>query len=704
LLLIILGFGVLIFVHELGHFLAAKWAGIRTEVFAIGMGTPMLAWRKGIGVVWGSTRGRVVALTGKAPGDLSEQELARYGLGETEYSLRWLPIGGFVKMLGQDDIDPGAVSADSRSYNVAPIGKRMVVISAGVVANLLLAILFFIVAFLVGVRFEAPRVGGVSPSLPAGTTKADNAELLGIAGTGLEPGDLITRINGKPVRTFADVQIGSAMSKPGALLRVSVERAGVPEPLLFTLTPKPDESTGLLSIGIYPASSTTLREEDGDGLIRRALEKAGLGGSGVEPGMTLVQIDGIELKTHEEFQRAVEASGGRPVPTVWAAVDDDGKTGGPTVAATVAVRPRFELLPYAELAEDGVRDFEQGLFGLVPLVGVGWVVPDSQNVDLLRPDDVILRVGAVEAPRMTELRQELKQHTRGLVTLIVLREGEKRTIEARVDRRGKLNILPQYVWDMPYMSNPMERVALPDPSGTGFEVQTTPVADLHLLGGTRIDAVDGAPVGDWAALRAALRERTADARDRGQGATVSLAITQPTPGRENGYVDLVMSAEEVRRLHELGWMTGLPSTAFEPVYTKLTAKGNPLAALMMGFRETHKFIVMTYLTIDRLLRGSVGVEQIRGPVGIVHIGAKVADRGVTYLIFFLGIISVNLAVINFLPLPIVDGGLFLFIIYEKFKGRPPSVAFQNAATVLGLVLIGMAFLVVTWNDLVRLLS
>ena len=85
-------------------------------------------------MVWGSTRGRVVALTGKAPCVLSEQELARYGLGETEYSLRWLPIGGFVKMLGQDDADPGAVSQEAGSYNVCPIPKRMVVVSAGVIS------------------------------------------------------------------------------------------------------------------------------------------------------------------------------------------------------------------------------------------------------------------------------------------------------------------------------------------------------------------------------------------------------------------------------------------------------------------------------------------------------------------------------------------------------------------------------------------
>ena len=78
-------------------------------------------------------------------------------------------------------------------------------------------------------------------------------------------------------------------------------------------------------------------------------------------------------------------------------------------------------------------------------------------------------------------------------------------------------------------------------------------------------------------------------------------------------------------------------------------------------------------------------------VGIDYLN-YVAERGMMYLMFFLAMISANLAVINFLPLPILDGGLFLFLIYEKFKGRPPSIAFQNAATIFGLALIGTLFL------------
>ena len=127
-----------------------------------------------------------------------------------------------------------------------------------------------------------------------------------------------------------------------------------------------------------------------------------------------------------------------------------------------------------------------------------------------------------------------------------------------------------------------------------------------------------------------------------------------------------------------------------------------MTALSMGVEETKKALIQTYLTLDRVIRGSVSVRELRGPVGIVHVGVTIFDRGPVYLLLLMAVISVNLAVINFLPLPIVDGGLFLILVYEKFKGRPPSIAFQNVVTIAGLCLIGTLFVMVTWNDISRL--
>src|SRR6185503_14095883 len=99
LILLILGFGFVIFFHELGHFFAAKWVGIRVEQFAVGFGQAMLSWRKGLGLRFGSSGKEYEELLAAGKGE---------GVGETEYRLNWIPLGGYVKMLGQDDLRPGA--------------------------------------------------------------------------------------------------------------------------------------------------------------------------------------------------------------------------------------------------------------------------------------------------------------------------------------------------------------------------------------------------------------------------------------------------------------------------------------------------------------------------------------------------------------------------------------------------------------------
>src|SRR5207237_1803349 len=103
-----------------------------------------------------------------------------------------------------------------------------------------------------------------------------------------------------------------------------------------------------------------------------------------------------------------------------------------------------------------------------------------------------------------------------------------------------------------------------------------------------------------------------------------------------------------------------------------------------------------------LAQGTVKVEHLKGPVGIAHLGTIVAGKGFIWLLFFMALISVNLAVINFLPLPIVDGGQFLFLVYEQVRGRPVPASVQNVVTMAGLVLIGCVFLVVTYNDITNL--
>ena len=212
---LIIGFGFLIFVHELGHFLVAKWVGIRVTQFAIGFGPSIFAWRKGIGVRVGSTEAEYEK---RIKAGTPESEL-----GETEYRLNYLPLGGYVKMMGQEDLDPTAHSQDPRAFNSKPVWARASVISAGVIMNIIVGMIFFIIAFMAGVEFPPAIVGGVERSMPAATTYAQghqgDADFLG-----LQIGDQILKLDGKDVGDMMDVRIGTALGKANTPIELTVQR------------------------------------------------------------------------------------------------------------------------------------------------------------------------------------------------------------------------------------------------------------------------------------------------------------------------------------------------------------------------------------------------------------------------------------------------------------------------------------------------
>lgn len=695
-IVILLGFGVLIFVHELGHFVAAKWAGIRTEGFSIGFGPAICSWRKGIGFRMGSTYEEVRRRTGRLPGELNDEELRAAGLGETEYSLRWLPLGGFVRMLGQDDVNPAATSGNARSFNMRPIGHRMVVISAGVVMNLLFAGLLFVVAFSIGVQFESPIVGQVAPGSPAATATASNGTV------GMQSGDRVLDIDGHGIETFGDIQIETAMGRPDVDMTLTVQRDGVAEPLEFTMRPRIEPASRLMGIGITPASSTRLLTPEDMPLVQPVLARLGLAAQGVEPGMTLSTIDGESVWNYETYARRIEDGAGAAMDTIWVAADEDGIGAGRSVSATLDPAPEWQRLQYVGATSTSIVGYEDGMLGLVPLVQLTSIAESSPNRGLLEAGDIVLRLGNQQAPRMRTFREFIMEHGAGTVDMTVLRNGAPVTVAARIEEAGvfdprpMMGVTPSYAWDEPRFAMPMAAVQSATDDGSSVDL-ATPVASLGLLGGSRIESINGEPVASWRDIWQRIHASTGQDR-------ISMTVVLPTPGAEQRAVEVPLDAEWSGRIRSLTWQPSLPYFLFEPLYVLRHSDGNPLTAVTMGMQETASFAVLTYLTIDRLFRGTVKVEHLQGPVGIVHIGSKVADRGFSYMLFFLGLISVNLAVINFLPLPIVDGGLFLYLVYEAIKGRPPSIGFQNGAAIVGLLLIATAFVVTFYNDIARIIG
>ncbi|MEM7229346.1 MAG: site-2 protease family protein [Planctomycetota bacterium] len=726
-LLMLVGFGSLIFVHELGHFLAAKWAGIRTEGFAVGMGPHVFSWRKGLGFCLGSSEKRRREAMVKFLED-SDDEFVKFretpmkklrledygrisdaaGLGETEYSLRWLPIGGFVKMLGQDDSDPTATSSDPRSYNMRPIGKRMVVVSAGVIMNVIFAAILFVIAFMIGVKFPAPVVGDLVSTMPASDAIATNADSLGVdsAAARIHPGDRVVMLNGKPVDTFADVNIAGAMARPGRAVSMQVERDGLDEPLHFNITPAKDPATGLLGFGITSAASTTIFEHPKDDVRTAISQVVDVDMTGIEPGMRMLTANDQSISTYNELNQIIREGDGTPVQTRWSAIDKDGEAIGQGIDVELNPLPAFERMLAADAPEEPTAE-ESGLIGLVPRLMVAAIDDSSRNADVLENGDVFISIGRIDYPTQREFREFVGNAAGRDVPATIERDGERMDVTLSVSREGRVDLFPGYDWDSPTIAgvlHSMKRVTTTGAVSTDAEPRATPFADAELFAGTRIVSIAGTAIADWADIRAAVRAATADAHAEQGEAQLSVTVQPPTADADAQTMQVTLASDDVAALHALGWSNPLPGGLFDSVTTRRHAGGNPVLALRMGVEETHNMIMSTYLTIDRLFRRSVGIEQLHGPVGIIHLGTRVLDRGFPWLIFFLAAISVNLAVINFLPLPIVDGGLFLFLIYEKFKGKPPSVAFQNAAMIVGLVMIGALFVITFYNDVMRILG
>jgi regulator of sigma E protease len=234
----------------------------------------------------------------------------------------------------------------------------------------------------------------------------------------------------------------------------------------------------------------------------------------------------------------------------------------------------------------------------------------------------------------------------------------------------------------------------------GFEDQTPVIASIiknspaanvkdGLPLGALITAVNGVGVKTWHEVRDALQAKAGD----------FVLTLQPADGGKPIQRTLALGDADRKAVADV--RLGLPPLLLrEQIVIRQT--GNPATAMGWGVLETRDLILQFYVTLQRMFGGSVSASNLMGPLGIVNAGTKFAFKGKDWLIWFLAMISANLAVVNFLPIPIVDGGLFLFLIIEKIQGRPLSRRTQEYAQVFGLLLILGVFVMVTFNDISRM--
>ncbi|MDP1663120.1 MAG: site-2 protease family protein [Phycisphaerales bacterium] len=708
--LVVIGFSLIIFLHELGHFVAARWAGIRVLAFALGFGPAVVSYRKGMGVRRGSSEREYQRLLNahrklEQSAGVGFRGAEAFSLSPTEYRLNVLPLGGYVKMLGQDDSDPSATSQETDSFNRAPVYKRMVVISAGVVMNIVTAAILFVIVFSIGLKTESPRIGNVVPGSPAALATASvGSEML----TGLMVGDTVVSVGDDEIEAFKDISLAVAMSRKDRPVSVAVRREGYAEPITFITRPKVEPSSGMLAIGVWPAFSGTLvdgaTEKDRERLTERLTT---LGAPGVEPGMKLVDKAGEELD-FASLSRSAKRSGGQPFVTYWQPTNGGAK--GAAVERTVTPAAEFQRAVVER--EGGATNATEHLAGLTPVMVAKAVAPGS-NAEKggIRAGDIFARLGDVQWPSIDDGLRQIGAPGRASIRVSVLRDGQIVDLKDEVAiTQGRIGIeLATTARTSSIVTRfPRGKVTEAD---TGGNIGPGKVRDAavpfaatsaEVTPGSRILRVGGRATPTLLDVRTEMQALIAAGLN-----DIHLTVAPPGPDSPEAEgatraVVLHLGAQDAAAVAALGWESPIPRDFFLTSEVVIQ-RGGVFPAIAKGLDETKKMVLTTYLTFARLFQGTVKVEHLKGPIGIADVGTKLAGKGTIWLLFFMAAVSVNLAVVNFLPLPIVDGGHFCFLLWEQFTGRPVSAAVQNVAALIGIALIGAVFLMTTYNDLANLL-
>ena len=266
--------GIMIVIHELGHYWAARFFDVHVETFSIGFGPRLFGFRR----------------------------------GETDFKVSWIPLGGYVKMAGDqpgDDTDP-------RGFLMKPRWQRLIIVFAGPAMNIILSVALLTGLFMV--RF--PKLASSSAQAEIGYVKPDSPA----AKAQLQAGDVIVRLGSKTDPTWEDVLLTEVVSagKPMPLL---VRRNG--QLINLTVTPELDAKTGIGQVGWSERSEI----EVGGLVAGMDAEKKGL-----RKGDLLLRINGQPIYTVFTIHEALKDSNGRPVELTYRR---DGKE------STIQVQPKF---------------------------------------------------------------------------------------------------------------------------------------------------------------------------------------------------------------------------------------------------------------------------------------------------------------------------------------------------------------------------
>ncbi|WP_425395358.1 site-2 protease family protein [Aeoliella sp.] len=674
------GLGFIIFVHELGHFLVAKACGVKCDKFMIGF-------------------------------DIGGYKIGKQ-VGETYYGIGILPLGGYVRMMGQNDDprmsaeqireseatagDEGVVTkeikgpdgkmhqVDARSYIAKSVPQRMAIISAGVVMNVIFAFVFALIAFRIGVPSIPCVVGNTDPGAPAWVA-------------GWRANDVVVRIDDIESPWFEQLQSEVTLSGKGEPVEFEIKRADSGELETYSIQPS-RKRRKIAQIGIGNPWSLDLFAKDPAQKFTPAAEV----GDKIPGGSQIVAVDGQPVKLWRDFQAHLAGSAKEPITLT---LQPKAKKGEKTKPEPVDVTIEPNRAEYVGL-----------VMKMGPIVGVQDGSPAAEAG--LKTGDTITAINGEPIGMVDETTVGWDPRTLADRLGEMGRSGE--TVELTVRRASddkspttetiRVPLRHAQWYEMPLSKkSPMSAPAL----GIAYYllnevvgiVPGSPAAEADIEIGDQLATVDLVIDEKYEEEYKGFKEPFELSDEVKSWSYILVNGIQDTPPGSKLKLELLRGEGEPKKVTTTVAIatdsdTYMPERGVLLMPIEKMRIGKTFGEqASMAWTETTRSLTSVYRFLNRIIHGDIDPRLLGGPITIAKASYFGALQGPGRLLIFLTLISANLAVVNFLPIPVLDGGHMVFLAWEGITRRPPADWVAGALNLAGLAFIVCLMLFVFGLDL-----